>query len=110
MEFKDIAADLLTGKAQDISKEMQGMLHGQGPLVAGAVLADLVSLWIAGHVMVNDNDLSDETTLKETRQLRQHLLADFIIAVESLIPLSADEIGTPHDPPLDLSHNPFNRS
>ena len=109
-EFKDIAARLLTGQAHDVSEQVQTVLAGKGPLVAGAVLADVVSLWIAGHVMVNDNDPSPENTLKETRELRQHLLTDFIIAVESLIPISAKQIGTPGDPPLDPDHNPFKRS
>ena len=35
--------------AQRLVNEIGPMLHGKGPDVQGAVLADLASMWLAGH-------------------------------------------------------------
>lgn len=91
-----------------LSRQIQPLLYRKGPLLVGAVLIDLVSLWLAGHVAIIDGD--QQKTLDETRKLRQTLLSDFIIAVEGLIPASAEEIGAPHDPVTIPAHNPFKRN
>lgn len=92
-----------------LSRQIQPLLYRKGPLLVGAVLIDLVSLWIAGHVAI-DPEGDALRTLDETRKLRQTLLSDFIIAVEGLIPASAEEIGAPHDGIVVPTHNPFKRN
>jgi hypothetical protein len=55
-----------------ISARMHPSLAGQSPEVQGAVLAELVSLWIAGH----------------HPDLREDLLDGWIALVRALVPIS----------------------
>jgi hypothetical protein len=61
---------------QNISASVQKKLAGKGPDVQGAVLADLLSMWLAGHHL----DLRDE------------LLHFHVDKVRDLVPLSEREI------------------
>lgn len=95
-----------------VSRQIYPLLHGQNPLLVGAVLIDLVSMWLAGHVSVAESG-NEEESLKYTRELRQQLLSDFIIAVEAMVPVNAKEIGNLHDPKELIAlkdHNPFKRN
>ena len=47
-EREHIFAELMTRHAELISEEIQPFLQGHGMRTQGAVLADLVSLWLAG--------------------------------------------------------------
>lgn len=38
-----------TRRAEELVERIGSLLHGQGPDVQGAVLADLVAIWLAGH-------------------------------------------------------------
>ncbi len=42
--MKDLAQEAL-----DLSRILGSFLHGRGPLIQGAALADVVSMYIAGH-------------------------------------------------------------
>lgn len=53
----------MTGNAQALKdvqrlvKQIMPILRGKGPDVQGAVLADLASLWVAGHAPVIRDDV-----------------------------------------------------
>lgn len=76
--------------ARTLSAQLQPLLTKHHPVTQGAALVDLVATWLAAHV--------EEGGLSPTRALRQQLLSDFIIAVEAMVPVCAEELGTPHDP------------
>jgi hypothetical protein len=63
-------------KVQDISAAVQKKLAGKGPDVQGAVLADLLSMWLAGH----------------HPNMRDELLHFHIDKVRDLVPLSERQI------------------
>ena len=56
-----------------LSADIQPMLRGHGPMVQGAVLADLVSIWLAGFW---------------PREVREEILTDWIATMRKLIPHS----------------------
>jgi len=56
------------------------VLHGHGPIVQGAVLADLLAMWLAGHVGSG------------AAELREHLLADHMKLVRKLIEVNEPAI------------------
>jgi hypothetical protein len=66
------------------------IIRNQHPAIQGSVLADLIATWIAGHFV--------ENSVAETRRLRAEVLTDFLMTIERLVPILAEEIGTPHDP------------
>lgn len=55
------------------------LFAGHPPAVQGAVLAELLALWLAGHAAEGDQ--------AQTDQLRQDLLAAHLASVRELIPL-----------------------
>lgn len=55
-------------------------LAGRDPMIQGAVLADLVAIWLAGHIVPTDKDL--------TNKLREDLLAVHVEHVRKLIPVN----------------------
>jgi hypothetical protein len=63
-------------EAEKVSKVIQPMLKGRSPEVQGAVLADLLSIFLAGHAP----------------QLREEILTLHIDMVRKLIPESELEI------------------
>jgi len=63
------------------------LLKGRDPTLIGAVLADLLSLWLGGHI--------DLDSKNGTHRIRAELLRIHIRTVEQMIPLSAKEIGLP---------------
>ena len=85
-------------EAHELVHEIMPILAGHCPGVQGAVLADLVAMHLAGHVMVSRD--SEEETIKQTRELRNTLLTQFVITIERLIPVNAAMMGAPHDPIL----------
>ena len=62
------------------------LLHGKPSFVQGAALADLVAIWLAGHIVAGSAEQTDE--------LRARLLRDHIDAVRNLVPENAKAIGT----------------
>jgi hypothetical protein len=62
------------------------LLAGHEPAVQGAVLADLLAIWLAGHLYPGD--------AAATAELREDVLRMHIEAVRALVPLNAAIIGT----------------
>lgn len=58
-----------------------------GP-IQGAALADLLSMWLAGHTIANSAAMTD--------RLREEILQMHMEAVRELVPVSAKQIGLPH--------------
>jgi hypothetical protein len=82
-----------TQEVVELSKKMKPLfqlLAHQHPAVQGGVLADMVATWLAGHFV--------ENSVAETRRLRAEMFTDLIVNIERLVPICAEEIGTPHDP------------
>jgi hypothetical protein len=67
-----------------VSKHIQPLLRGLPSEVQGAALADLLSLWLAGHFVAGSTD--------ETAMLREAVLAEHIECVRGMIPSSEAEI------------------
>lgn len=76
-------------RAHVVSRKVQRVLAGEGQYVQMAVLADLVSVFIAGHF--GDDE-------KATAEVRAWALSEFVRVVDGLVPLSAAERGLPHGP------------
>jgi hemerythrin len=72
---------------QELFKEIGLLLHGRAPHIQGAVLADLLALWLAGHVIRDDR--------KATKAVRQEMLAMHMRKVRELIPENATAMGLP---------------
>jgi len=66
--------------------QIRPILAGQPPEVQGAVIADLLAIWLAGHHVAGDPDA--------TRELRGDLLANHLLHVEQLVSVNAHLIGT----------------
>lgn len=71
-------------EAEGIVERIKPMLAGRSGPVQGAVLADLLSLWIAGH----------------HPRLRDEILAEHIATVRRLVPHSEKEIFGPRGWPV----------
>jgi hypothetical protein len=69
-----------------VAERIKPLLAGHDPAVQGAVLADLVGLWLAGFQVAGDPDA--------TRTLRATLLADHCSVVRQLTAVNALIIGT----------------
>lgn len=79
----------LEQQARDVStlvRVIRPFLAGKDPNIAGAALADLTAIWIAGH---------REATKEETDRLRDELLTMHLEAIEALIPVNAREMEKP---------------
>lgn len=72
IEFATEAAQLYDAVAE--------LIRGHHPYVQGAVLADMLAMWLAGHNLLGDK--------KGTREMRETLLAEHIKAVRDLIPVN----------------------
>jgi hypothetical protein len=62
--------------AQALGTLIKPMLQGHGPAVQGAILADMVSLWIAGH----------------NPDIRAEVWANWATLVHRLVPASEQEL------------------
>jgi hypothetical protein len=65
----------LAGVSQRIVEQVKPLLAGHDPAVQGAALADLLSLWLAGH----------------HPDLRERMLTMLIEGVRALIPFNENE-------------------
>lgn len=70
-------------------RHLQPLLAGLPPAFQGAVLADLLAIWLAGHFVPGDIDA--------TRTMRAELLATHLQGVRDLVNVNAKRLGTPHD-------------
>jgi hypothetical protein len=69
-----------------IVESIRPLLAGKPPELQGAVLADLLAIWLAGHHVADDEDA--------TRTMRAELLAAHCRAVRQLTSINAKIIGT----------------
>jgi hypothetical protein len=65
----------------ELVERVRPLLAGQDPPVVGAALADLLAIWVAGHIVTDDP--------KATDMLRAVLLANHFRAVSGLVPINA---------------------
>jgi hypothetical protein len=80
----ELHPDTAATKARELTLQVRPLLAGFPSEIQGAVLADLLSLWLAGHLVPGNRE--------ETDSLRAFLLNQHIDAVRSLIPSSEAEI------------------
>jgi hypothetical protein len=74
--------------AEALAKACYPILAGQGALVQGAALAELVARHLAGHVILGDP--------AKTKQLRAELLDEFVKTVRDLVPIIDEGEIQPH--------------
>lgn len=77
-------ADLAT-RSQELADRIKPILAGQGSAVQSAALAELVSLWLAGHVILEE---ANATEKPQTEATREAILANFIALVRNLTPVN----------------------
>lgn len=75
--------DRSTSLAIETAQGIAPLLAGLGPDVQGAILADLVATWLAGFQGGADDD---------TAEFREAMLADWLVAMRSLIPVNEQMI------------------
>jgi hypothetical protein len=75
--------DAAAVEAATVARAIQPLLAGRSPEVQSAVLADLVAMWLAGHLFLDGADAT---------ALREEFLAMFVDAVRKLIPINEDII------------------
>jgi hypothetical protein len=67
--------------AEAIVERIKPILAGRSPELQGEVLADLLAIWLAGHIAPGDP--------AATCEMREHLLAMHVDEVRELIPINA---------------------
>ncbi len=70
----------------DLVDRIGDLLANNPPANQGAVIADLLAIWLAGHYIPGDADA--------TREWREEVLNDFLALARSLIPINAQVLGT----------------
>lgn len=65
-------------------ERIRPILAGVPSPVQGAVLADLLAIWLAGHI--------DRTSSQHTDALREELLQHHLATVRALVPVNAAHI------------------
>lgn len=68
----------------DLNRQCRDVLAGHGPEVQGAVLADLLATYLAGHFVAEGEDDNPA----QTADLREQLLQLHVAAVRTLIPVN----------------------
>jgi len=66
--------------AADLVERISPLLAGKGSAAQGAALADLLAIWLTGHIVIGDR--------AETRKLRAELLSSHLTAVRQLVDLA----------------------
>jgi hypothetical protein len=74
-------------EAGRIAEQIKPLLAGWPPQVQSAILAELLAIWLAGHVDLGSRDM--------TTQLRAALLDDHLVLVDELVPVVAKGMGLP---------------
>jgi hypothetical protein len=79
----------MNARTREIARAVDSIkphLRGRTPETQGAILADLLAIWLAGHQVEGDSDA--------TRKLRGDILATHLLMVEQLTAVNARIIGT----------------
>ena len=66
---------------------IEPILAGRKPEIQGAILADLLAMWLAGHYVADD--------AVATRTMRAEMLAGHLLGVEELVTINAKMLGVP---------------
>jgi hypothetical protein len=74
-----------TGDAAPVVKRIMPMLAGRPPELQGAVVADLLAMWLAGDLVPSDPEA--------TREIRERILAEHVEAVRELIQVNTKMMG-----------------
>lgn len=84
---KPNAADTsdLADRSAKLVERIKPFLRGQGGAVQSAALADLVSMWLAGHVIMEEVDSAERP---HTDAVREAVLNDFVALVRKLTPIN----------------------
>jgi hypothetical protein len=77
---QDMTVDSDAKLAQRLINEIAPMLHGHGPAVQSAVLADLFAMWLAGHQGPG------------AAEYRELAIADWLRTMRELIPVNEEMI------------------
>jgi hypothetical protein len=88
MTEEDPIAELMTLRAEQVSLEIQGLLHGLGMATQGIILADLLSMWLAGQFDISEVGRGGPLTA----ELRTEALRDLIKLVNELLPESEKQL------------------
>jgi hypothetical protein len=88
---KDPILELITHNAWQTSQQIQELLHGLGSRTQGAILADLVSLWIAGHIDLSELGNAPDNR-PHTAAVRHEILTEWMALVVTLLPESESEV------------------
>jgi hypothetical protein len=67
-------------EVEALSRALAKKLIGRSVAVQGAALADLLAIWLAGHVNLDNPDDSDA--------IRETLLEAHLVAVRALVPIN----------------------
>lgn len=80
-------------EVESVVKQIRPLLAGHPAELQGAILADLLATWLAGHIVLNNKTA--------TQKMRTGLLTLHLSSVRDLIPLCEAEIlekkGQRHD-------------
>jgi hypothetical protein len=82
--IRRMTPDKLAAHSERLVAAIRPILAGQGSVTQGAVLAELVSMWVAGH-FVPDSRI-------ETEEMRKQMLELFMETTERLIRVAEEEL------------------
>jgi hypothetical protein len=71
-------------EAEEVGQQVYDLLAGRGPPVQGAICADILARWLAGHSVPGDKAATDE--------FREKMLKMHIEVVRRLIPVCEKDI------------------
>lgn len=77
-------------EVEELVEAVRPYFAGRDPEIVGAALADLLSTFLAGHVLLDDT--TGEIGRHETTLLRERILAEHLVGVRALILLNEDAI------------------
>jgi hypothetical protein len=80
--------DALAREVAPIVEQIKPALTGRDDALVGAALADLLAMWIAGHRVLAEGDVTPERAARETGRLQNGLLNFHMKQVRHLIPVN----------------------
>jgi hypothetical protein len=86
MSDQDYAA--LVREVAPIVDQIKPILAGKDDALQGAVLADLLAIWISGHRVLAEGDVTPERAAREMHRLQNGLLNFHMKQVRHLIPVN----------------------
>jgi len=88
VEMVSMSAVAKTYEVTRISEQIYDLLAGRGADVQGAICADLLARWLAGHIVPGDK--------QATADIREKLLTAHVETVRRLIPINEELILARH--------------